>query len=218
MNIQQVFSEDFIQQSLLGDPLPRPPDQSRPSSSSSSLRSLSMGSPPEFSSFKGSAASSSFMPPEAYARLPFPTPAADDAAMAQAMLTVISSSTPPSLLYQRPQRDVQAPRQRAFEAYNAALRPKTDPVKPGVPGQKMIKMAVSMLRRVHMMRFEARMPEQRPTSNQLHHMISERRRREKINESFHALRMLLPPGSKVHIYGISIDHTHKKITGLLILT
>lgn len=193
MNIQQVFSEDFIQQSLLGD--------LRPSSSSSSLRSLSMGSPPEYSSFKGS--TSSFMPPEAYARLPFPTPAADDAAMAQAMLAVISSSPPPSLLYQPPQRE-QAPRQRAFKAYNAVLRPKTDPIKPGVPGQKMIKMAVSMLKRMHMMRFEARMPEPRPTSNQLHHMISERRRREKINESFHALRMLLPPGSKVHMIYRSI--------------
>nr|CAD1843134.1 unnamed protein product [Ananas comosus var. bracteatus] len=136
-----------------------------------------------------------FHAPEAYARLPFPTPAADDAAMAQAMLAVISSSPPPSLLYQPPQRE-QAPRQRAFKAYNAVLRPKTDPVKPRVPGQKMIKMAVSMLKRIHMMRFEARMPEPRPTSNQLHHMISERRRREKINESFHALRMLLPPGSK----------------------
>ncbi|XP_048625427.1 putative transcription factor bHLH041 [Brassica napus] len=36
-----------------------------------------------------------------------------------------------------------------------------------------------------------------PTATQLHHMISERRRREKLNESFLALRSLLPQGTKV---------------------
>ncbi|CAH8381619.1 unnamed protein product [Eruca vesicaria subsp. sativa] len=36
----------------------------------------------------------------------------------------------------------------------------------------------------------------RPNATQLHHMISERRRREKLNESFLALRSLLPPGTK----------------------
>ncbi|KAF8102641.1 hypothetical protein N665_0197s0005 [Sinapis alba] len=35
-----------------------------------------------------------------------------------------------------------------------------------------------------------------PTATQLHHMISERRRREKLNESFLALRSLLPQGTK----------------------
>ncbi|XP_051114162.1 putative transcription factor bHLH041 isoform X2 [Andrographis paniculata] len=36
----------------------------------------------------------------------------------------------------------------------------------------------------------------RPMPTQVHHMISERRRREKLNESFQVLRSLLPPGSK----------------------
>ncbi|CAI9100602.1 OLC1v1037734C5 [Oldenlandia corymbosa var. corymbosa] len=36
----------------------------------------------------------------------------------------------------------------------------------------------------------------RTSSTQLHHMISERRRREKQNESFQRLRSLLPPGTK----------------------
>lgn len=36
----------------------------------------------------------------------------------------------------------------------------------------------------------------RPTTTKLHHMISERKRREKLNESFQALRSLLPPGIK----------------------
>ncbi|CAN8301637.1 unnamed protein product [Cochlearia groenlandica] len=35
-----------------------------------------------------------------------------------------------------------------------------------------------------------------PTATQLHHMIKERKRREKLNDSFHALRSLLPQGTK----------------------
>nr|GMD54407.1 putative transcription factor bHLH041 [Ipomoea batatas] len=35
-----------------------------------------------------------------------------------------------------------------------------------------------------------------PSTTQVHHVISERRRREKLNESFQQLRSLLPPGSK----------------------
>ncbi|GAB2291837.1 hypothetical protein Dimus_026088 [Dionaea muscipula] len=35
-----------------------------------------------------------------------------------------------------------------------------------------------------------------PPANQMHHMISERRRREKINQSFQALRTFLPPQTK----------------------
>jgi hypothetical protein len=77
----------------------------------------------------------------------------------------------------------------------------------------MIKMGISILRRMHMLRFNRersggtamaqRVPEEEedpppaPTSSQLNHMISERRRRERLNESFEALRGLLPPGSKV---------------------
>ena len=33
--------------------------------------------------------------------------------------------------------------------------------------------------------------------NQLQHMFSERKRREKLNDSFHALKAVLPPGAKV---------------------
>jgi len=78
----------------------------------------------------------------------------------------------------------------------------------------MIKMGISILRRMHMLRFSRERsggttamaqraqedeedPPPAPTSSQLNHMISERRRRERLNESFEALRGLLPPGSKV---------------------
>lgn len=48
------------------------------------------------------------------------------------------------------------------------------------------------------------MQEIRSSSTQLHHMISERKRREKLNESFEALRALLPPGIKVRriVHGV----------------
>ena len=38
--------------------------------------------------------------------------------------------------------------------------------------------------------------------NQLQHMLSERKRREKLNDSFHALKAVLPPGTKVRAYSI----------------
>lgn len=47
------------------------------------------------------------------------------------------------------------------------------------------------------MRIQGQVQGTRPmSSTQLHHMISERKRREKLNDSFQALRSLLPPGTK----------------------
>nr|XP_019704669.2 putative transcription factor bHLH041 [Elaeis guineensis] len=219
MNIQQVFSEDFVQHSLLRDPFPAP-DQSKPSESSSSLRSLSVGSP-ECSSLLLTKTSVPFMPEvtgeqalvvpphqiamQAYGRyrdVQLPTPASDDAAITRAMLAILSSASSSSspLLYQSLRQDQAqgSPRNRPvgpFRPYNPALAPNLEP-RAAAHGQKMVKTAISMLRGIYHMRYQTRMQELRPTSNQLHHMISERRRREKLNESFHALRMLLPPGSK----------------------
>ncbi|KAG1330160.1 putative transcription factor bHLH041 [Cocos nucifera] len=220
MNIQQVFSEVYIQYSLSGDPLPAP-DQGRPSSSSSSsFRSLSVGSP-ESSCLLLTKAGAHLMPEvigeqalvvpphqisimQAYGCHPnvrLPTPASDDTAITRAMLAAISSSpstssSPPPFLYRSPcQRRRRSPTVGPFEPYNPALAPKVGP-NPAVHGQKMMKTAISMLRRIYQIRYENRVQEARPTSNQLLHMISERKRREKLNESFHALRMLLPPGTK----------------------
>ncbi|XP_017697030.3 putative transcription factor bHLH041 [Phoenix dactylifera] len=210
-NIQHVFSEDFVQHSLLGDPFPAP-DQSKPSSSSSSLRSLSVGSPeysgapfmPEMTGEQALVVPPHQMTMQAYARyrdVQLPTPASDDAALTRAMLAVLSTPSSSSPLFYQSLRQDQAqhsPRSRpvgSFQAYNPAFAPILEP-QAAVHGQKMVKTAISILRRIHHMRYQTRMQEVRPTSNQLHHMISERRRREKLNESFHALRMLLPPSSK----------------------
>ncbi|XP_072999046.1 putative transcription factor bHLH041 [Typha latifolia] len=141
---------------------------------------------------------------QAYGRtrnIRFPTPESDDAAMARAMLDVISSTPSSPLLSQyRQQEKAQSSGKyrllRAFKSYNSALAPNFQP-RGGVHSQKMFKMAILMLRRVHKMttRFGDRTQEL-TASNQLHHVLAERKRRKKLNESFDALRMLLPQGSK----------------------
>jgi hypothetical protein len=80
----------------------------------------------------------------------------------------------------------------------------------------MFKTAMSVLDRMHTaMRYRHEQQQQQhyyyqqqqatadeSSGNQLQHMISERKRREKLNDSFHALRTVLPPGSKVNFRGI----------------
>ncbi|KAJ0964536.1 hypothetical protein J5N97_025674 [Dioscorea zingiberensis] len=178
MDIRRLFSE-FI-----------PPDHNRPSSSSS----LSVGSP-EYSSlllnkpstcyladsFRETASEQASTPSQhrlsilafnQYGHARFPSSASDDAEMAKAMLAVISSSSSSSFSLIL-QYLLQCPTNL----------------------QKMIKMAIALSKRINLINFKTQAQEQRPPGN-LHHMISERKRREKLNESFNALRALLPPGSK----------------------
>ncbi|KAF8769768.1 hypothetical protein HU200_006378 [Digitaria exilis] len=226
-------SPDFFQESLLEELLQLPPTQ--PSSpSSTSMPSASVDSPAAEGSTSLQLRTMTLTPPattpssgELHVPPPpprpplagpffsghggvhhqFPSADADDAAMAEAMLAVISASSSPST----------GTTATAFRAYNAAeLAPRTPWRRPGASGgQRMIKMGISILRRMHMLRFShgggggatamaqrAHQQEEEedtppaPTSSQLNHMISERRRRERLNESFEALRGLLPPGSK----------------------
>ncbi|KAM0912422.1 hypothetical protein ACQ4PT_012819 [Festuca glaucescens] len=222
---------DHVQQALLEEILELPP--ARPSSSSSSMPSLSIGSP-EYSSLIRSMATSVAAAGEpstqtmmlasplpglltpVYGRHEFQTAEAVDAAtMAEAMLALISSSdasttSTPEPSYSTPSwlaRQLTSPRRTtAFKAYSAARAPRARP-RPGAPGQRMIKTCVLLLASVHMaMRNRelgaashedgrAQLPPASANS-QLHHMISERRRRERLNDSFQSLRALLPPGSK----------------------
>ncbi|AQK90904.1 Putative HLH DNA-binding domain superfamily protein [Zea mays] len=95
----------------------------------------------------------------------------------------------------------------AFKHYARHLGPKRPP-KPGACGQRMFKTAMSVLSKMHV---AARYSQQQyyyqaaaaaeaaqppPSVNQLQHMFSERKRREKLNDSFHALKAALPPGAK----------------------
>ncbi|KAM0921082.1 hypothetical protein ACQ4PT_007002 [Festuca glaucescens] len=78
-------------------------------------------------------------------------------------------------------------------------------------GQRMFKTAMSVLDKMHTaMKYRHQQQQEQyyyqqqqqqasaaeASGNQLQHMISERKRREKLNDSFHALRTVLPPGSK----------------------
>uniref|UniRef100_A0A0E0E320 BHLH domain-containing protein n=1 Tax=Oryza meridionalis TaxID=40149 RepID=A0A0E0E320_9ORYZ len=212
-----------MQQSILEELLQMPPP---PSSSSSSLLSLSVGSP-EYSSLVRSmatsvGASAAAEPSPVHGGLLAPVygefPGSDDdAAMAQAMLEVISTPAPPPPPWRPPRRRARSSssprRATAFKAYNAALSPRARP-RPGAPGQRMIKTGISLLASVHMQTRSRELaaarqrdthaapppppPPPPPSSSQLHHMISERRRRERINDSFQTLRALLPlpPDSK----------------------
>ena len=99
----------------------------------------------------------------------------------------------------------------AFRRYERHLGPRRGLTKPAC-GQRMFKTAMSVLDRMHKaMRYSHQQQQQQyyyqqqataaaePAGNQLQHMISERKRREKLNDSFHALKTVLPPGSKVHL-------------------
>ncbi|KAM3192039.1 hypothetical protein ACQJBY_069342 [Aegilops geniculata] len=214
---------DHVHQSLLEDLLQLPP--AGLSSSSSPVPSLSIGSP-EYSSLIRAMATPVAAPGEPSTQPPMmqasPLPgllapiaeANDYALMVQAMLAVVPSSgmsttstpplppCPPWLASHRSQRS--SPRRTtAFKPYRAALPPRARP-RPGAPGQRMIKTCISLLASVHMAmrnrpehatarREDSSAPS---TTSQLHHVISERRRRERLNDSFQTLRALLPPGSK----------------------
>ncbi|XP_068649158.1 putative transcription factor bHLH041 [Aristolochia californica] len=224
MNLQMEITNlltEIIQQSQVGE-LPQS-TQSRPSSSSSSLMSLSMGSPENSSLIFSIPTTASYLPNplnetpiqeatrptftmiphqhsmQAYARnrnVQLPSPASDDAAMTRAILAIISSSSSSSSSYQtNPSRTHQ--RTGPFRPYMAALRA-TDQVKTSLQRHNMLKRVFAFLRSIPRSTIEAPVQETRPTANQLHHMISERKRREKLNEYFNMLRGLLPPGIKKH--------------------
>jgi hypothetical protein len=100
----------------------------------------------------------------------------------------------------------------AFRSYELHLAPLRRLTKPAC-GQRMFKTAMSVLAKMHTgMRYNHHQQQQQqhsyqqqqalaaePSGDKLLHMISERKRREKLNDSFHALKAVLPPGSKVYL-------------------
>ncbi|KAJ4851139.1 hypothetical protein Tsubulata_003221, partial [Turnera subulata] len=83
----------------------------------------------------------------------------------------------------------------AFKRYGTSASAPRAPPAVGLRRQSMLSRALAYYRGLNNARRQ-QMQAARPTSTQMHHMISERKRREKINESFQALRSLLPPESK----------------------
>ncbi|KAD0020797.1 hypothetical protein E3N88_44898 [Mikania micrantha] len=221
--LKKLFPGDFPQEVHA-----QPPDQTRPSSSSSSLRSLSMENTADYPPFLSTMLQTTSYMPEIYGlkeayleqQAPNQTPSSstmkprdsiqqtlidirtnqlmpsrenEEAEMTRAILAAISSSSssPPysSHLHQAPRVS------SAFKRYRTYLAP----TKRLQNRPNLNRRSLSFFRNLN----EARAQQEyqmvrttRPASNQLHHMMSERKRREKLNESFQALRSVLPLGSK----------------------
>ncbi|CAL5401634.1 unnamed protein product [Camellia sinensis] len=227
MEMMNWFPENLSQQAPPRE-LQHLIDHNRPSSSSSSLRSLSLDSS-EVSPFRLNIPSPSYLsepPTEApteqtlrqlstsisplhqalqalsQIRNPlFPTPETEEDAIRKAFLSVISSSpssSSSSLQSQQnipPNFQVSEKATSAFNRYRSVLGPSTS-MTTRSRSQSIAKRAITFFRSLGLTRAQEREQGSRPTSSQLHHMISERKRREKLNEMFEALRSLLPPGTK----------------------
>ncbi|CAL4895315.1 unnamed protein product [Urochloa decumbens] len=125
--------------------------------------------------------------------------------------------TPQQLTYCQQAHQEQAQRKNgghggagAFMPYTRHLGTKKKPKPSGYGGQRAIKTVISALARMHMVRLAqwrqryhqtTEIPAVAPPTgsnggNQLQHVLSERKRREKLNDSFKALRAVLPPAPK----------------------
>lgn len=226
LDMDHLFSEGFVvRHSQSAEPFPAEQWQPS-SSSSSPRRSLSTSSPGNSPLHLNNTSSnpSTRMIPSAQqvTLLPtsarpayderrearFPASVSEDTAIASAMLAIFSSSssstTPAAAAAawnkQSPLQPSRTDQFRSvFRPYSSGPTPVVHESAKKKPcsSQKMIKNSISILRRIELMRDHGgTTKDSLPSINQLHHVISERKRREKLNGSFHALRMLLPPGSK----------------------
>ncbi|XP_055801544.1 putative transcription factor bHLH041 [Solanum dulcamara] len=135
--------------------------------------------------------------------LQFPKIEGEDDAIRQAYLAIISSSSPSSYFSSRGQiqenltRDHQLTTRNTtaftrFRSTNyASIGARTTNCRQG-----MLKRSITFFKNLYMMNRQEGIQVNRAMSTQVHHMISERRRREKLNENFQHLRSLLPPGTK----------------------
>lgn len=128
-----------------------------------------------------------------------PTPESEDAVMTRAILAVLTFPSPSSSSSSHSLPHMHRVRQgaSAFNNYRSALAPKTQ-TRASLHRHSMLTRVITYYRRLNIERRE-HMLGGRPSSTQLHHMISERKRREKINESFKALKSILPPEAKVNM-------------------
>ncbi|KAJ6746454.1 TRANSCRIPTION FACTOR BHLH041-RELATED-RELATED [Salix koriyanagi] len=139
-----------------------------------------------------------------------PTPESEDDVMKRAILAVLSfpsssSSHSSSHLYPVSQGA------SAFKNYGSAPAP-TSQTRSSLHRQSIPHRVITFYKHLNTERRD-QMLGGRPTSTQLHHMISERKRREKINESFKALRSILPLESKKDKASI-LTRTREYLTSL----
>ncbi|XP_028751574.1 putative transcription factor bHLH041 [Neltuma alba] len=187
--MRNLFPEEFSRQS-------HPAELKYPSSSSSSsLRSLSTARSPESTSLPFANIPGTSLLPE---MLPIKQETEHDA-IVRAFIHVISSPSSSSNNSAFHQQNL--PNNIHPEGTSAFTRyiPSEMSSKPGLMSRKqsLLKRSFELFRGLHYMRnMRERYQTGRPSSTQLLHMISERRRRERLNQNFQALRSLLPPGTK----------------------
>ncbi|KAG8657047.1 hypothetical protein MANES_03G034700v8 [Manihot esculenta] len=140
-----------------------------------------------------------------------PSQESEDAAMISAILAVLtspSSSTNSSITSNLPYNYCERQRASAFKNYQAPSRQ----TRQNLRRQSMLKRAITYYRSLNIVRRQ-HMLASRPSNSQLLHVISERRRREKINETFEALRKLLPPVAKKDKASV-LNRTREYLTSL----
>ncbi|CAO2170400.1 unnamed protein product [Urochloa humidicola] len=166
------------------------------SSSLSSKRSLSIDSGGTFNStspttfFPLDDAAGGLFSSSHPAADPFAAAGEDEALMLQAMMAVISSSASPS------SSESSSPALSQDTTTAAAV---AQPPRPrgGNVTVRSSSLAVAPERTASLGSAAGRQQEEEGRgSSQVYHMMSERKRREKLNDSFHTLRSLLPPCSK----------------------
>lgn len=134
-----------------------------------------------------------------------PTIESEEDTMTKAILAVLSSpsTSSPNVAHQRSQT-----LPTAFTRYNNPAPPRIAAVN---RKHSQFKRAVLFFRSLNInlrsrAAQESHSHSYRPSATQMHHMISERRRREKLNDSYNILRSLLPPGSKVILIHLFINY------------
>ncbi|KAK4337981.1 hypothetical protein RND71_042468 [Anisodus tanguticus] len=135
----------------------------------------------------------------------FPRVETEDAALTRAYLAIMKSPSSSSSSHQSRENvptdhyQVATPKATAFRRFRPGLGPNNNVQIAARTGRKnMLRRSITFFRNLNIMRRQEQIQAnpRAPTSTQVHHMISERRRREKLNDSFQLLRSLLPPGTK----------------------
>ncbi|XP_060188318.1 putative transcription factor bHLH041 [Lycium barbarum] len=135
----------------------------------------------------------------------FPRVETEDAALTRAYLAVMTSPSSSSSSHQSRENvatehyQVATQKATAFRRFRSGLGPNTNlQIAARTRRENILRRSITFFRNLNMMKRQEQIQAspRAPSSNQVHHMISERRRREKLNDSFQLLRSLLPPGTK----------------------
>ncbi|KAK4368636.1 hypothetical protein RND71_012428 [Anisodus tanguticus] len=134
----------------------------------------------------------------------FPRVETEDAALTRAYLAVMTSPYSSSSSHQSRENvptdhyQIATQKATAFRRFRPGLGSNNVQIAARTRRENMLRRSITFFRNLNMLRRKEQIQAtpRAPTSTEVHHMISERRRREKLNDSFQLLRSLLPPGTK----------------------